>query len=332
MDRGDDRRGRPSRVRGPGGGAARQGRGRSTRSSGFVQLDVQLHAAAVIDVPGAHGGHRRHRRRPRAHREHISTMSADRREGRRGRPRWSSTATAPRPPPPEQRTSWSASESAWTSRRKQSRRSRRRWASPSASPRSSTPRCAHAGSPRKELGDPDLLQPAGPLTNPARPRASAVGVFDERMADRGRRVRRRGVEALVFRGDDDWTRISVATTTTVIWTAATGGRSTREVFDPRDVGIEYSPRLPPCTRRRPGVQRGRGPPHAHAASRGAVRDAVLLSSAAALAALERSARRAGDGTAGRRAWPRPPRPAMIRGPRSRAGEVGRGVGAAGAGG
>ncbi|MEY9910875.1 anthranilate phosphoribosyltransferase [Catenulispora sp. MAP12-49] len=144
----------------------------------------------------------------------------------------------------------------------------------------------HAGVPRKELAIPTFFNFLGPLTNPARPRASAVGVFDERMAPIVAGVfARRGVEALVFRGDDGLDEISVATTTTV-WTA-TGGQVHREVFDPRDVGIEYSP---------VSALRGADPEfNADVARRmlageqGAVRDAVLLSSAAALAALEPSA-------------------------------------------
>ena len=143
----------------------------------------------------------------------------------------------------------------------------------------------HAGVPRKELAIPTFFNFLGPLTNPARPRASAVGVFDERMAPIVAGVfARRGVDALVFRGDDGLDEISVATTTTV-WTAA-GGSVRREVFDPRDLGIEYSPI---------SALRGADPAfNAEVARRmlageqGAVRDAVLLSSAAALAALEPS--------------------------------------------
>jgi anthranilate phosphoribosyltransferase len=143
----------------------------------------------------------------------------------------------------------------------------------------------HAGVARKELAIPTFFNFLGPLTNPSRPRASAVGVFDERMAPILAGVfARRGVEALVFRGDDGLDEISVATTTS-IWTA-TGGEVTREVFDPRDVGVEYSP---------VSALRGADPEFNAgvarkllAGERGAVRDAVLLSSAAALAALEPS--------------------------------------------
>src|SRR2546423_9656021 len=143
----------------------------------------------------------------------------------------------------------------------------------------------HAGVPRRGLAIPTFFNFLGPLTNPARPRASAVGVFDERMAPIVAGVfARREVEALVFRGDDGLDEISVATTSTV-WTAS-GGEGRRETFDPREVGIEYSP---------VSALRGADPEfnaevarRLLAGERGAVRDAVLLSAAAALAALEPS--------------------------------------------
>ncbi|MFL6115507.1 MAG: anthranilate phosphoribosyltransferase [Catenulispora sp.] len=143
----------------------------------------------------------------------------------------------------------------------------------------------HAGVPRKELAIPTFFNFLGPLTNPARPRAAAVGVFDERMAPIVAGVfARREVEAMVFRGDDGLDEITVATTSTV-WTAS-DGEVRKESFDPRDVGIEYSP---------VSALRGAEPEfnaevarRLLAGERGAVRDAVLLSAAAALAALEPS--------------------------------------------
>src|SRR5262249_28721653 len=40
----------------------------------------------------------------------------------------------------------------------------------------------HAGPPRREIGVPTAFNVLGPLTNPARPPASAVGCADRRMA------------------------------------------------------------------------------------------------------------------------------------------------------
>jgi len=141
----------------------------------------------------------------------------------------------------------------------------------------------HAGVPRKELGIPTFFNFLGPLTNPARPRAVAAGVFDKTMAPIMANVfARRGVEALVFRGDDGLDELTVTTTSTV-WTAS-AGEVREQSFDPRDLGIELV-----------GIETLKGADAAYNAGvarrlldgeeRGPIRDAVLLSSAAALAAL-----------------------------------------------
>jgi anthranilate phosphoribosyltransferase len=140
----------------------------------------------------------------------------------------------------------------------------------------------HAGVPRKELGVPTFFNFLGPLTNPARPKAVAVGVFDKLMAPVMAGVfARRGVEALVFRGDDGLDELTVTTTSTV-WTAS-DGEVHEQSFDPRDLGMELV-----------GIETLRGADAAYNAKvaqrlldgeRGPVRDAVLLTSAAALAAL-----------------------------------------------
>jgi anthranilate phosphoribosyltransferase len=141
----------------------------------------------------------------------------------------------------------------------------------------------HAGVPRKELGIPTFFNFLGPLTNPARPKALAVGVFDKLMAPIVAGVfARRGVEALVFRGDDGLDELTVSTTSTV-WTAS-GGEVREQYFDPRDLGMELAP-----------IETLRGADANHNArvarrlldggERGPIRDAVLLTTAAALAAL-----------------------------------------------
>ncbi|HWS51109.1 MAG TPA: anthranilate phosphoribosyltransferase, partial [Microbacterium sp.] len=61
----------------------------------------------------------------------------------------------------------------------------------------------HAGPTRKELGIPTLFNILGPLCNPARPEASAVGVAAlEKVPLFVGVFRTRGATALVFRGDD----------------------------------------------------------------------------------------------------------------------------------
>ena len=136
---------------------------------------------------------------------------------------------------------------------------------------------------RKELGVPTPFNILGPLTNPARPQAQAVGVADRRMAPIMAGVlARRGVSALVFRGDDGLDELTVTGTSTV-WTVH-GGTVVEESFDPAAVGIGYAP-----------IEALRGADPAFNAevarkllggATGPVRDAVLLSTGAALAALD----------------------------------------------
>ena len=135
---------------------------------------------------------------------------------------------------------------------------------------------------RKELGVPTPFNILGPLTNPARPQAQAVGVADRRMAPIMAGVlARRGISAMVFRGDDGLDELTVTGTSTV-WTVH-GGTVVEETFDPAAVGIGYAP-----------VDALRGADAAFNAevarkllggATGPVRDAVLLSTGAALAAL-----------------------------------------------
>ena len=141
----------------------------------------------------------------------------------------------------------------------------------------------HTAVARRELGVPTTFNILGPLTNPAKPKAQAVGVADRRMAPIVAGVlARRGNSALVFSGDDGLDELTVSTTST-IWTVHSGVVR-EETFDPRDVGIDYSP-----------VAALRGADAAYnagvarkllAGERGAVRDAVLLTAGATLAAVD----------------------------------------------
>ena len=61
----------------------------------------------------------------------------------------------------------------------------------------------HAAVPRREMGVPTAFNFLGPLTNPAQPRAAAVGCADQRMAGIMAQVfARRGDSVLVMRGED----------------------------------------------------------------------------------------------------------------------------------
>ncbi|MFC5906417.1 anthranilate phosphoribosyltransferase [Streptacidiphilus monticola] len=147
------------------------------------------------------------------------------------------------------------------------------------------PAMRHAGTARKDLGVPTSFNLLGPLTNPARVTANAVGCFDSRMAGLIAGVlARRGNSALVFRGDDGLDELTVTTTSTV-WRVL-DGEVEQIPFDPRELGLPFAP-----------VEALRGADPAYnaqvarevlAGKTGPVRDAVVLNSAAALVALEQT--------------------------------------------
>ncbi|MGW4721326.1 anthranilate phosphoribosyltransferase [Streptomyces sp. NPDC004291] len=150
------------------------------------------------------------------------------------------------------------------------------------------PALRHVAAARKELGIRTTFNFLGPLTNPARVRAQATGVADARMAPIMAGVlAERGSSALVFRGDDGLDELTT-TATSRVWVVRDGAVR-EEAFDPRDAGIDLVP-----------VEALRGADASYnadvarrlfAGETGPVRDAVLLNSAAALAALA-----PGDGT------------------------------------
>jgi anthranilate phosphoribosyltransferase len=145
------------------------------------------------------------------------------------------------------------------------------------------PAMRFAAVPRRELGVPTVFNFLGPLANPARPQAQAVGVFDARMAGIVAGVlASRGVSALVFRGDDGLDELTT-TATSQVWQVR-DGEVRRTVLDPLDLGI---------ARVEPAALRGGEAPHNAGVARallegkpGPVRDAVLLNAAAALVAYE----------------------------------------------
>ncbi len=148
------------------------------------------------------------------------------------------------------------------------------------------PGMRHAAVPRRELGIPTVFNVLGPLTNPARPAAQAVGVSDARLAPVIAAVlAARGTSALVFRGDDGLDELTT-TATSSVWTVR-DGQVRQQTFDPAVLGI---------ARATPDQLRG-GDAAANAAVAREVlsgapspaRDAVLLNAAAAIAAHEEHA-------------------------------------------
>lgn len=143
------------------------------------------------------------------------------------------------------------------------------------------PGMRHTAVPRRELGVGTVFNILGPLTNPARPRAQAVGVSEARLAPVMAQVLAdRGADALVFRGDDGLDELTTTGPSTV-WVVG-GGSVREERFDPVVLGVA-----------RATIEdlRGGDAPHNAAIAQEvlagaarAPRDAVLLNAAAALAA------------------------------------------------
>jgi anthranilate phosphoribosyltransferase len=153
------------------------------------------------------------------------------------------------------------------------------------------PGMRHAGAPRREIGIGTVFNFLGPLTNPARPAASAIGCADLRMAPVLAAVlAARGSRALVFRGDDGLDELTTATTSSV-WVVR-DGEVEPDRLDPSVLGITTPP---------PDALRG-GDATVNAAvfrrvmegEQGPVRDAVLLNAAGALAAFDERASRLHD--------------------------------------
>ena len=79
------------------------------------------------------------------------------------------------------------------------------------------PALRHAAVPRRELGIATTFNVLGPLANPVKPAAQAIGCADARMAPIMAGVfARRGVDAWVFRGDDGLDELTT-TTTSQVW-------------------------------------------------------------------------------------------------------------------
>ena len=96
--------------------------------------------------------------------------------------------------------------------------------------------------PRRELGIPTTFNFLGPLTNPARPAAMAVGVADARMAPIMAGVLgARGADAFVFRGDDGLDEITTSTTTRVWIADGATGEVSEDTIDPQAFGFDYTP-------------------------------------------------------------------------------------------
>jgi len=143
------------------------------------------------------------------------------------------------------------------------------------------PALRHTAVPRRELGVPTVFNFLGPVANPARPQAQAVGVADPRMGPVLAGVLAgRGSSALVFHGDDGLDELTT-TGPSKIWIVRAGMVSETR-FDPAAIGI------PRCE---PADLKGGDPAYnasvvrsVLAGDRGPVRETVLLNAGAALVA------------------------------------------------
>jgi anthranilate phosphoribosyltransferase len=147
------------------------------------------------------------------------------------------------------------------------------------------PAAGHAATVRRELAVPTAFNFLGPLTNPARPSAQIVGVSDPRMLPLVAEVlHRRGVRAMVFRGNDGLDELTTSGPSSVL---RTGGPSVAEFeLDPSEAGL---PRAAPKDLAGGDVDANVAIAHAVLSGEpGPRRDVVLLNAAAGLLVAERA--------------------------------------------
>lgn len=143
------------------------------------------------------------------------------------------------------------------------------------------PSLRYAAAPRKELGIQTTFNFLGPLTNPARPRAQAIGIAHPRMAGLVAGVlAARGSRGLVFHGSDGLDELTT-TTTSRVW-LIDGGQVLETELDPAELGLQPA---------QPADLVGGSPEHNAQVARevfqgrpGPVRDIVLANASAALLA------------------------------------------------
>ena len=145
------------------------------------------------------------------------------------------------------------------------------------------PAMRFAAPARKELGVPTVFNILGPLSNPAKPKAAAIGVANDRMhLVMAQVLADKGVDGFVFRGDDGLDEITLATTTSVLTLG--NGQIASDLLDPLDFGIARAPIS--ALAGGDATENARITNAIFAGEKGAPRDAVVLNAAAAIAAYE----------------------------------------------
>ena len=145
------------------------------------------------------------------------------------------------------------------------------------------PAMKNAAPARKELGVPTVFNFLGPLANPAKPKAAAIGVANDRIhLVMAQVMAAKGCDGFVFRGDDGLDEITLDGTTSVLSIGRDEISSDR--IDAKDFGLDNAPIS--------AVVGGDGVENVAIAlrilkgERGAPRDIVLLNTAVTIAAFE----------------------------------------------
>ena len=145
------------------------------------------------------------------------------------------------------------------------------------------PAMRFAAAARKELGIPTVFNILGPLANPAKPQAAAIGVADDRMhLVMAQVLATRGVDGFVFRGDDGLDEITLSSTTSIL--SIGNGEIKSDLVEPSDFGISRAPVSEIVGG--DATENARITLAIFSGERGAPRDAVMLNAAAAIAAFE----------------------------------------------
>jgi len=139
---------------------------------------------------------------------------------------------------------------------------------------------------RKQLGVPTAFNYLGPLSNPVRAQAQALGCASEEMAPLLAGVLAdRGVRGLVFRGSDGRDKITTSGPSTVF--EVRDGRVEQHELNPEDFGIPLA--SVEALAGRDGTYNAEIVRKLLAGESGPVRDAVLLNTAAGLTAYDKEA-------------------------------------------
>jgi anthranilate phosphoribosyltransferase len=159
------------------------------------------------------------------------------------------------------------------------------------------PSMKYAAEARRGLGIPTVMNILGPITNPARPRASAVGVADPVIAPTVAGVfASRGTSALVFRGQDGLDELTV-TAPSDVWEVR-GGQVREHTLDPA-VLLDIPRSGHDALRGGTAEENARVARELYAGERsgrmGPIRDAVLLNAAAGVVAFDGIGQDAAEG-------------------------------------